>query len=153
MTVTINLPGSGPPKRDIIDMAYEECGRAIYDTTPEEIATALRRLDAMMAEWKGHRGIDLGYIQPDYGVGTPTDPSGIPFETLETVALYLALRIAPTMGKTLSAETKAAMARSLMTLQSVYAVIPSAIMPNGTPAGSGNRWYSPFTYNKDAVAE
>ena len=99
MPIVIHIAEDGPPKRQIIELAFSEAGSAGYEfgRTPEEVADALTRLNALMAEWKTLRGIDLGYIQPAYGVGNPDGLSGIPFDCLNVVASYLALRICPMM--------------------------------------------------------
>ena len=83
MPIIIDISDEGPPKRQIIEMAFSECAMAGYEfgRTPEEVTDALTRLNAMMAEWKAMRGIDLGYDQPHYGVGNPDGLSGIPHET------------------------------------------------------------------------
>jgi len=57
-------------KRQFIEAAFEEIGLAAYtfDITPEQMNSALRRLDAMMATWNG-KGIRLAYPlpgSPDY---------------------------------------------------------------------------------------
>lgn len=136
MTVTISIP-SGRPKRDIIELAFDDCGLAGYefDRTPEEQTVALRKLNALMLE---HPWNKLGYTQPAYGVGLAEEPSGLPDDTINAVAQYLALRIAPGIGNSLSDETKRSMARSLMTLQSEYAVVPVMEVPGNTNLGSGD---------------
>lgn len=137
---------SGKPKREIIELAFEDCGSAGYEfeRTPEEVGSALRKLNALMAEWKG-QGIDLGYQQPDYGTGLPTDLSGLPDETIHVVAMYLALRIAPQMGKTLAPEQRAALSRSFLLLQAQYARVPTVRFPRRTQRGAGTYpYWDPF---------
>src|SRR4029453_18266243 len=104
-------------------MAFSEMGSAGYEfgRTPEEVTDALTRLNALMAEWKDWRGLDLGYEQPDYGVGNPDGLSGIPHAALNAVASHLALRICPMMGGGMSPEAKANLARSLVVLEAQYA--------------------------------
>lgn len=140
---TIDLATTGKPKRDLIEMAFEDCGSAGYEfeRTPEEIASALRKLDAMMAEWPFSL---LGYSASDYGTGSPADLSGIPDSTVHVVAASLALRIAPSMGKALAPEQRAAHARSLHLLSANYATIPTAYIAQNTPRGSGHRHRYPF---------
>lgn len=138
MTITATIPVSGRPKRDIIELAFDDCGMAGYefDRTPEEQSMALRKLNALMME---HPWSQLGYAQPAYGVGQADGGSGLPDFAINTVAQYLALRIAPGMGVSLSPEYKAAMARSLMNLQSQIACIPYIELPHNTVRGSGHR--------------
>lgn len=134
----------GPLKRDIIQLAYEECGQAGYEfeLTPEEYASALRRLDALMAEWRDHYGICIGYNFPDYGHGSPEDESGIPRADVNVVSTYLAMRIAPAIGKTMSGETRGALARSFEAFRAKHQRTPMQEMARGTPRGSGNRYWN-----------
>jgi hypothetical protein len=149
MPIIIDIAEDGPPKRQIIEMAYSECAMAGYEfgRAAEEITDALARLNAMMAEWKTFKGIDLGYDQPHYGVGNPDGLSGIPHEALNVVASYLALRIAPMMGAALSAEAKGNLARALSLLEAHYAQIPTMPMAANTLRGAGRGaglYYGPF---------
>jgi hypothetical protein len=52
-------------KRQFITAAFEEIGLAsyVFDLQPQDLQTALRRLDAMMAEWNG-KGLRLAYPIP-----------------------------------------------------------------------------------------
>lgn len=142
---TISLATTGKPKRDLIEMAFEDCGSAGYEfeRTPEEIASALRKLDAMMAEWPFNV---LGYAAAEYGAGSPSDLSGLPDDAIHAVAAQLALRIAPSMGKTLSPEQRAAHARSMMLLTANYASMPRAYFAPNTPRGSGHRHRATFIH-------
>jgi hypothetical protein len=141
MPIIIDISDEGPPKRQIIEMAFSEAGAAGYEfgRTPEEVADALARLNALMAEWKTMRGIDLGYEQPDYGVGIPDGLSGIPHFALNTVASFLALRICPMMGAALGPEAKANLARSLASLEAHYASVPTMPIAASTPRGLGGQ--------------
>jgi hypothetical protein len=140
---TIPLP-SGPPKRRIIEMAFGKCGLAGYEfgRTPEEVNDALTELDAMMLEWPFS---GLGYVQPAYGLGKPEELSGIPDDTTAAVATQLALRLAPNMGKTLSPEANAAVARSMALLHAKVAEIPTMPFAAHTLRGAGSRTpFGPF---------
>ena len=140
--VSIPLYG-GQSKRDIIQLAYEECGQAGYEfeLVPEEYDSALRRMDAMLAEWLS-LGVDLGYNFPTNGThGTPEEESGIPDAAVNAVATQLARRIAPSIGKTLSAEANGAMAMAWTLLRSTYTKIPSMQLGRQTPRGGGNRGF------------
>jgi hypothetical protein len=132
---TIPLPG-GPQKRRIIEMAYGKCGLAGYELgrTPEEVTDALSELNAMMLEWPFS---GLGFEQPAYGLGEPDDVSGIPDDTLAAVATQLALRLAPNMGKSLSAEARGSVSRSMALLYAKVATIPTQPMQKHTPRGLG----------------
>lgn len=135
----LNPYPSTATKADLLDLMFEECGRAGYefDRSPGEDASALRRLDAMMAEWQA-RGITIGYNFPTtFGQGQPTDKAGIPDAAINTVAAWAAFRIAPGMGKTISAETRKAMADGLAFLRAETATIPEMLLPKSTARGIG----------------
>jgi hypothetical protein len=136
--VTITLSTTGTIKGNLIEMAFEECGSAgfEFERTPEEIASALRELEAMMRE---HPFNLLGYNHSGYGVGLTTEASGIPDSAISVVAKYLGFRITPKMGATLSPESRASMARSLLLLQSELATVPTVYMPGGVWTGAGVR--------------
>jgi hypothetical protein len=138
--VTISIPVIPPSytKRHYIELAFEECGLAGYEfeRTAEEIGAALRKLNAMMDE---HPWNTLGYVQSGYGNGLPTELSGIPRDVTNVVSMYLAMRIAPNFGITMLPESRAALARSFMLMQSQYAVVPSMLYDPRTARGMGNK--------------
>lgn len=145
--ITLFLPAGGRLKSDILDIAFDDCGAAgfAFDRTPEEQSAALRKLNALMLEQPWSL---LGYKQPTYGAGLPEEQSGLPDFAVNAVAQYLALRIAPGMAVTLSPEATRAMGRSLLTMQSQLATIPSIELPGNTVRGSGHNRYSrryPYT--------
>jgi len=138
-------------KRTIVEMAFEEIGLAGYsfDTAPEEYASALRRLDALMNEWRSPGiGINLGYNFPAaIGSSTLAEVSGIPDEAANTVVMSLALRIMPVIGKTMAPETRVALAQGMSALKATYAQRPERSLPRKTPRGAGYKpWgtWSPF---------
>lgn len=55
----------GWTKRQFVTQAFEEIGLAsyVFDLTPEQLDSALRRLDTMIASWNA-LGIRLGYPLP-----------------------------------------------------------------------------------------
>lgn len=142
-------------KQTIVNMAFEEIGLSSYefDATPEEQFSALRRLDALMAQWQVS-GLDLGYNFPSaIGAGNPNDPANIPDLSVNAVAISLALRIMPAIGKTMSAETRVALAQGLVAIRAYCAVIPERALPSSTALGAGN-WRQPWWpfVNSDGVA-
>ena len=145
---TLPLYG-GALKRDLIQQAYGECGQSSneFELDPEDYAAANRIMDRMMRFLKG-RGVDLGYNYPDVGaVGNPMDESGIPDDAQEAVVAGLAMRLAPTIGKALAAETKAVLAASWSALFASYVTTPQMALGRNTIRGAGNRrygWRSPF---------
>ena len=139
----------------IVTMAYEECGLAGYefDVTHEELKTGLRRLDTMMAEWQP--SLPLGYNGgAGIGQGNLDDPSGIPDYAVDVAAKYLALRIAPTMGKALDGPARYALTVGMRNLYAQASFVPAMALPRGTVRGSGNRRLSrsPFIIDDSAAA-
>jgi hypothetical protein len=131
----------GWSKRQFISQAMEEIGLAsyVFDLQPEQLESALRRLDAMMAEWNG-RGLRLGYPIP----GSPQDSnldeaSGVPDNANEAIYLNLALRLAPSYGKQVSSQTMSAASRALSTVSLRLTTPPKMQLPGSMPAGAGNK--------------
>lgn len=131
----------GYSKRQFVNAAFEEIGLAsyVFDLHPEQLQSALRRLDAMMADWNG-KGIRLGYPIP----GSPQysdldEPSEVPDSANEAIITNLAIRIAPGYGKVVMPETKAVAKDSYNTLlQRATAPYPQQF-PSTMPAGAGNK--------------
>lgn len=146
------VPGTPPPptpgfsstKRQIVEMAYEECSLAGYEfnLTPEETFSGLRKLDAMMAEWTVSSR-DLGYNMPTtFGGGDLDEASGIPDAAISGTAISLAMAIAPAMAKVMSAETRSRLSISMTVIRAMCAKVPrSQKWARSTVAGAGNRRY------------
>jgi len=131
-------------KRQIVDMAYEECALAGYefDVTPEELQSALRRLDTLMAEWQGS-GLRMGYNFPaSIGTGNLDDWSGVPDACMDTAAKYLALRIAPRMNKALGSEARQARAAGMVALRTYCMTPVERQLSVNTPYGAGNKYWA-----------
>lgn len=128
-------------KRQFVEQAFEEIGYAAYtyDLQTEQLQAALRRLDALMATWNS-RGIKLGYPLPSTPDASDLDEvTGVPDKANEAVYLNLAIRIAPIVGKMVSAETKAS-AKSAYGEVIRDAAKPSEMqLPTTMPAGAGNK--------------
>lgn len=90
-------------KRDIINQAFSELGKDADDISPESYQSALRQLDAMMAQW-ALQGIRIGYIGGD-GKGDIDLDVNVPLWAVEGLYFNLAVRMAPGFGKTPSAQT------------------------------------------------
>lgn len=134
-------------KKQIIEQAFDELALAgfVYDLDPDQLESALRRLDTMMAAW-GAVGISLGYLLPanpdDSDIG---DETGIPDSAIEAVYMNLAVKIAASRGKMLTAETKATARRGYDQLLGAAArdAARRPPMPNTMPRGAGNKpWRS-----------
>lgn len=130
-------------KRQVIGMALEELGLADYEfnTSNEEKASALRRLDSLMALWAGTGfNLHLSYNFPHaIGGSNLSDAAGIPDDALDAVSTHLAAKLAPVIGKSLSPETRTSLNRSLNALRAQYAVIPERRVPRGTIVGAGQK--------------
>lgn len=137
----------GWTKRQFITQAFEEIGLAAYvfDLTPEQLDSALRRMDAMVAGWNAN-GVRIGYPLPVSPEDSDLDAdSGVPDFANEAIYLNLAVRLAPGFGKTIAVETKvgADMAYSNMANQ---VAIPTheRQMPQTLPRGQGTKPWRNF---------
>lgn len=137
---TIVLDGTGKPKSDLVEGAYEFCGLNgfEYERTPEEMSTGLRFLNDMMAEWLAD-GIDLGFDFPTYGNGLLEEPSGIPDHAVSVVKSMLAQRLCPGLGASLGDDARAALSLSYFKLQSRMAAAPPTMIPANRLPSSGVR--------------
>lgn len=88
-------------KLDVIQQAFSEIGKASFDfdLQPEDLQSALRQLDAMMATWGGTLGIRIGFSGGD-GKGAISADTQVPDWAYEALYLNLALRLCPSYGKT-----------------------------------------------------
>ena len=88
----------GWTRRQFVEQAFEEIGYAsyVYDLEPEQLESAGRRLDAMVASWNG-KGIRLGYPLPSSpelaSLDTETE---VPDYANEAIYTNLAVKLAPT---------------------------------------------------------
>lgn len=131
----------GYSKRNFVYGAFEELGIASYafDLTPEELEGALRRLDAMLAEWNA-KGLRLGYPIPGSPMDSDLDePSQVPDSAYEAIITNLAVRLAPSYGKAVSPDTKATAKAGYNTLLSRACFPPEMQFPGSLPSGAGNK--------------
>lgn len=135
----VELPlSTGRPKRDIIEMAHQYCGIDIDTLSVDEMTRGLRTLNFMMLEPPFNR---IEFDIPPYGDGDLADQSGIADTYTPAVVLALAARIAPSMGKTLSAETRASLAQAMGVLRAGTVEVPELAAQSGLPLGLGARQY------------
>lgn len=146
-------------KRQFIETAFEQIGLAsyVFDLQPEQLESALRTLDAMVASWNA-KGVKIGYPLPSSPESSNLDTeTGVPDACNEAIYLSLAIRLAPTMGKLVSRETKVAARAALKNLYSLSA-IPDQMQVTNLPSGQGhkasgrreNRFLSPPTEKDEA---
>lgn len=131
----------GWSKMQMVSQAFEEIGLATYvfDLDPEQINAALRRLDSMIASWNA-KGIRLGY--PIAGSPEDIDSSqqtGVPDAANMAIYQNLAILLAPTVGKTVSPDTKISAKQAYNTLLSLATVPMEKQIPANTPAGAGHK--------------
>ena len=138
-------------KRQFIAQAFEEIGLAsyIYDLEPEQLQSAARRMDVMLANWNG-QGIRIGYpiaTNPeDIDIDTETN---VPDSANQAIIANLAIILAPSFGKMVSPETKRAAKSGYDTLVARGQAPTTKRMPQGWPKGAGYKsWRNnqrPFT--------
>lgn len=131
----------GWTKRQFITQAFEEVGLAAYvfDLTPDQLQSALRRLDSMMASWNA-KGIRLGYPLPSNPDDSDLDQqTGVPDSANEAIYLNLGIRIAPGFGKTVSVDTKSNAKACYDTLLARAAFPMEQQLPGTMPLGAGNK--------------
>lgn len=152
MTTPIPVSAVGPPKSDIIDMAFEDCRLSgfDFDRTPEESLMALRRLNAMMAEWPWSL---LGYDNTGYGEGSEAELSNLPDDAVHGVAQALAMRLMTAFGKAIPDSFRATAAQSFAYIKGQYAVVPRIPFAPNTARGRGNRHYLNTPYFPDYSQE
>ncbi len=140
----------GYTKRQFCVATFDEIGLAsyVFDMPTDQFQKTMRRLDAMMAEWNA-KGIRLGYPMPSSPEGGDLDAeTEVPDSAWEAIITNLALRVAPSFGKQVMAETKTAAKRAYNTLLSLAAMPPEMQFPNTLPAGAGNK---PWIYDDPFV--
>ena len=139
----------GYSKRQFVEAALTEIGLASYpfDAYPEQMETALRRLDAMIETWNG-RGVRIGYAIPGSPQNSDLDtPTGVPDWCNEAIITELAIRLAPSFGKTISVDTRVTAKQAFNTMLARSMQPPQVQLPGNTPLGAGNkpwRWFNPF---------
>lgn len=134
-------------KRQLIEQAFAEIGLATdaFNVAPEHMQRALNSLDAMMGTWNA-KGIRLGYALPSGPDASNIDAdSGLPDGATEAAFLNLALRIAPSFGKTVQPSTQKSADEAYRALL-LHAAQPSQQqLPNTLPRGAGNK---PWRYER-----
>jgi len=131
----------GWTKRQFVEQAFDEIGLAnyVFDLQPEQLQSALRRLDTMMATWNA-KGIRLAYPLPSSPQDSDLDQeTDVPDSAYEAIYTNLAIRIAPSFGKNVAIEVKTSAKQAYdVLLQRATAPIEKQL-PRSMPAGSGNK--------------
>lgn len=123
-------------KRALIEAAVAELigPQFALSLSPERLQDALGRINRMAAQWDGI-GIRVGF---NIGGGLEAE-SGIPDTAEECFVLNGALRIAPTFGKSPSADTRKGAAMAFNALYTSLGRTPLAPRSPALPIGAGNR--------------
>lgn len=128
-------------KRELINQAYDEIGLANYafDLSPDQQATAMRKLNSMMATWNA-KGIRLGYPIPTSASGGDLDDdSAIPDSAIEAVYQNLAIRIAGGIGRVAPNELKTSAKEAYLALLNLHSVPMERHLTTDLPLGAGNK--------------
>lgn len=139
-------------KKQFIVQAYEEIGMAnyVFDLQPEQLQSAARRLDAMMA-FLNAKNILVGYpiaANPE-NVDIDTE-TNIPDAANQAVYMSLAVLLAPGLGKVLPPEVKAAAKAGIDVLAARNSRPNFKRMPGGWPRGAGTKaWRRGNTFTQD----
>lgn len=136
----------GWTKRQFVEQALDELGLSpfTYELSAEQLASALRRLDTMMAEWNA-RGIRLGYALPSSPSSSSLDEqSGVPDAAFDAVITNLAVRLAASYGKNITAPTAVAAKNAYNMLLSRAAMPPEQAFPGTLPYGAGNKTWRDY---------
>lgn len=131
----------GWTKRQFVTQAFEEIGLASYafDLSPAQFQSALQRLDTMMAAWNA-LGIRLGYPLPSNPQDSDLDEqTNVPDSSLEAIYTNLAIKLAPSYGKQVMADTKVTAKESYNTLLSRATAPLEQQLPGTMPSGAGNK--------------
>ena len=136
----------GYSKRQFIEAAFEEIGLAsyVFDLQPQQLESALRRLDAMIADWNG-KGIRVGFplsVSPQQS--DLDEQTYVPDMANQAIITGLAIRLAPSYGKQVMASTLAIAKSSYDTLLLKAAMPPEQQFPDTLPSGAGNK---PWMYD------
>jgi hypothetical protein len=138
-------------KREFVLQAFAEIGLAsyVYELQPEQLQTALNRLDGMLATWNAV-GVRLGYPLPSSPSSSDLDQdSSVPDAANEAIYLNLAIRVASSVGKTPSAELKETAKAAYDVLLAQFAFPMERQLPRNFPAGAGNK---PWLYEQPFLA-
>lgn len=131
----------GWTKRQFVTQAFDEIGMAsyVFDLTPEQLQSALVRLDTMIASWNA-LGIRLGYPLPSSPQDSDLDEqTNVPDSSNEAIYTNLAMKLAPSYGRQVMPDTKVTAKSSYNTLLSRAALPMEQQLPGTMPAGAGNK--------------
>ena len=135
-------------KRQIITKAFGELGLAsyVFNLTADELQDAMRDLDTMMGTWTTRNIIFTPvYPQPaTYGAGSLDDDTNAPDDALAPMYLNLAIRLAPSFGKTPSPDTRADAKSGYTTMLGQFVAVPQVSLTKTIKGAGAKRPIYPF---------
>lgn len=132
-------------KRQFVEAAFEEIGMANYafDLQPDQLQTALKRLDAMIATWNSE-GIRVAYPLPSSPEDSELEEeTNVPDKSNEAIFKNLAKKIAPAFGKIVTPDLNAEAKSLYKNLLRTTSDTPKRLLKD-IPKGAGNK---PFRMN------
>lgn len=125
-------------RRQLITAALGELGIANeFDVDPEELTSAVTKLNGMLASWNA-KGLRVGY-SPGSDIEGET---GVPDAADDAVTLNLAIRLAPGIGKAPHPALVVDARRAYLALLTQRVKLIPVQLPAEMIAGAGNRRYS-----------
>lgn len=126
----------------IVEDAFEEIGvkTAEIPLTNDELQSGIRRCNDMLTEWN-----DIGIITGYSEVINGDDTVNIERNAIGAVKYNLAIRLAPSFQKVVTAALAAVGSGTLEVLVASHANIGEIAYPDTLPLGSGNRCASSDT--------
>lgn len=131
----------GWTKRQFIEQAFDEIGLAPYtfDLTADQLQSALRKLDSMMAMWNA-KGIRLGFPLPASPNNSDLDTDTlVPDSAIDAICLNLAMKIAPSFGKGISLETRSGAKAAYDAMLLRFSMPMEMQFVSTLPTGAGNK--------------
>tara|TARA_R110000851_G_scaffold128501_3_gene260953 strand:+ start:729 stop:1211 length:483 start_codon:yes stop_codon:yes gene_type:complete len=128
-------------KRQFVSAALEEIGLGAYefDAQPEQLQSALRSLDNMLASWEA-KGIRIGYPLPNNPEDSDLDEkTNVPNAANLAIIKNLGIEIAPSYGRQVSPGTTKVAKSSYNTLLAQHAQSANMQLSSNTPLGAGNK--------------
>lgn len=124
-------------RQQLATSAYRELGISVdFDVTPDDLTAAFSALNRMMASKPAWRR--LGY-SPGTGAN---DDTKLPDTAHDAVALNLAVRLAPGIGKVPHPDLKRDARMAFLGLLTQQVQLIPVQLPAEMPAGAGNRRFS-----------
>jgi hypothetical protein len=109
-----------------------------YEIDPEELKSACVSLEDMMAQWDAN-GIKVGYSFAEFPDAVEvSSPANVPDIAYKAIVYALAIEIADSYGKQVTAAIQAGASSGMSSLLSAIAYVPRSTYGNNMPRGSGN---------------